>query len=81
METETPLHQALIKPVVLLGAPRGLTIINIVFSLCMFMSFKAWWVIVFTVVTQSIGVCMVKNDPDFMEVLLRHLKHQDFYDV
>lgn len=75
------IHQALVKPVVLLGAPRPVTIINMILSLNMVMVFRAWWVILFSFVVQAIGVYMVKDDPDFVTVSSRHLKHVDYYHI
>jgi type IV secretion system protein VirB3 len=73
---ETPLHHALTDPILLGGVPRAMAIYigTLAAALCLGMQM---WVtgVVLWVVFHTMAVFAAKRDPQFGEVIVRHL-HQ-----
>jgi type IV secretion system protein TrbD len=72
---EAPIHAALVSPVLLAGAPRGLTILIGTLAAALGLGLQQWlpglglWI-----AGQSFAVVATRRDPGFAAVLLRHLR-------
>jgi type IV secretion system protein VirB3 len=74
---EAPIHRALVEPVLLGGAPRGLAIVNGTVAAALGLGLQQWIAgLVIWLVGHSLMVFAAKRDPDFAPILARHLRHQ-----
>lgn len=74
---EAPIHRALVEPILLGGAPRGLAILNGTLAAALGLGLQQWLVgIIFWVTGHTIAVVAAKRDPDFAPVLMRHLRQR-----
>ena len=74
---EAPLHRALVEPILLGGAPRAIAILNGTVAAALGLGLQRWVVgLALWAVGHSIAVLAAKRDPDFMPVLMRHLRQR-----
>ena len=74
---EVPLYRSLTEPVLLAGAPRAVAIVNGTIAAALGLGLRLWVAgLIFWVVGHSIAVFAAKRDPDFVEVLRRHLRQR-----
>jgi type IV secretion system protein VirB3 len=74
---EVPLHRALTEPVLLAGAPRTVAIVNGTIAAALGLGLQMWIAgLILWVAGHSLAVFAAKRDPDFMEVLARHLRQK-----
>lgn len=79
-----PIHVALTRPILLAGADRELTLVNVIvcFALLFGIGFSQWTlsIVVFlaTVGQWALGR-VTKYDPDFRRVYTRHVQLQTYY--
>lgn len=74
---EVPLHRALTEPILLAGAPRALAIVNGTIAAAMGLGLRLWIAgIALFVIGHSLSVFAAKRDPDFAQVLARHLRQK-----
>ncbi|QGM99875.1 VirB3 family type IV secretion system protein [Methylocystis parvus] len=71
-----PVHRALTEPIFLGGAPRSIAILNGTLAAALGLGLKLWIAgLAFWVVAQFAAVWAAKRDPDFVEVVRRHLRY------
>ena len=76
---EVPLHRALTEPILLGGAPRSVAIVNGTLAAAVGLGLQQWiagvglWLL-----GHSLAVFAAKRDPDFLAVLIRHLRQKGF---
>jgi type IV secretion system protein VirB3 len=76
---EVPLHRSLTEPILLAGAPRAIAIVNGTIAAALGLGLRLWLAgLLLWVVGHSIAVFAAKRDPDFAEVLRRHLRHKAY---
>lgn len=76
---QVPLHRALTEPILLGGAPRMAAILNATIAAAIALGMRLILVgIVYWLVSHAISVWAAKRDPQFLEVLLRHIRHKGF---
>ena len=74
---EAPLHRALVEPILLGGAPRGLAILNGTVAAALGLGLQQWLAgLVLWLVGHSLMVFAAKRDPDFGPILARHLRQK-----
>jgi type IV secretory pathway TrbD component len=74
---EAPIHRALVEPILLGGAPRGIAILNGTMAAALGLGLQQWIAgLALWAVGHSLSVLAAKRDPDFAPVLLRHLRSQ-----
>ncbi|HTM81930.1 VirB3 family type IV secretion system protein [Asticcacaulis sp.] len=74
---DVPLHQSLTQPLLLGGAPRSLAIINGTLAAALGLGLQMWLAGVgLFVVGHTLSVFAARYDPDFVAVLLRHLRQK-----
>ena len=72
---EAPIHASLGQAILLGGAPRGIAIVNGTIAAAVGLGLQQWLVgIAIWAVGHSIAVFAARRDPDFVPVLLRHLR-------
>jgi type IV secretion system protein VirB3 len=76
---EVPLHRSLTEPILLAGAPRAIAIVNGTIAAALGLGLRLWLAgLLLWVLGHSIAVFAAKRDPDFAEVLRRHLRHKAY---
>jgi type IV secretion system protein TrbD len=71
---EAPVHLALVEPILLGGAPRGLAILNGTAAAALGLGLQQWIAgLLLWALGHSVAVLAAKRDPDFAAVLVRHL--------
>ena len=77
---EIPLHQSLTQPMLLGGAPRSLAIINGTLAAALGLGLQMWIAgIALFCVGHTLAVFAAKYDPDFLTVLMRHLRQKAYF--
>ena len=76
---EAPVHRALVEPILLGGAPRGLAILNGTAAAALGLGLQQWIAgLLLWAVGHSIAVLAAKRDPDFAPVLVRHVRQRGY---
>jgi type IV secretion system protein TrbD len=71
----TPVHRALTEPILMGGAPRSIAIVNGTLAAALGIGLRLWVVgLLFWFVGHMASVWAAKRDPDFVEVVRRHLR-------
>ena len=74
---EAPIHRALVEPILLGGAPRGIAIVNGTLAAALGLGLQQWIAgLILWLVGHSLCVFAAKRDPDFAPVLVRHLRQK-----
>ena len=74
---EAPVHRALVEPILLGGAPRTIAILNGTVSAALGLGLQQWLAgLGLWAVGHSLAVLAAKRDPDFLPVLVRHLRQR-----
>ena len=74
---EVPLHRALTEPILMGGAPRTVAIVNGTLAAALGLGLQLWIAgIVVWIVGHAAAVYAARKDPAFMDVLMRHVRHQ-----
>ena len=74
---EVPLHRALTDPILMGGAPRTVAIVNGTVAAALGLGLQLWIAgIVVWIVGHAAAVYAARKDPAFMDVLMRHVRHQ-----
>jgi type IV secretion system protein VirB3 len=72
-----PLHRALTDPILLGGAPRSYAIVNGTLAAALGLGLQEWLPgLAVWIVGHAVGVLLAKRDPQFLEVLIRHVRHK-----
>jgi type IV secretion system protein VirB3 len=76
---ELPLHQALVEPILLGGAPRNLAILNGTLAAALGLGLRLWIAgLLVWLIGHSLAVLAAKRDPQFIAVLARHLRQKSY---
>ncbi len=76
---EIPLHRSLTEPILLAGAPRTIAIVNGTIAAALGLGLQLWIAgLLLWVAGHSLAVFAAKRDPDFAEVLRRHLRQRSY---
>jgi len=72
---EAPVHRALTEPILLAGAPRAIAILNGTLSAAIGLGLRLWIAgLVLWIIGHTAAVWAAKRDPDFVEVVRRHVR-------
>ena len=70
-----PVHRALTEPILLGGAPRSVAILNGTLAAALGIGLRLWLIgLVFWLVGHFAAVWAAKRDPQFVDVVRRHLR-------
>jgi type IV secretion system protein VirB3 len=76
---EAPLHRALVEPILLGGAPRGIAIVNGTAAAALGLGLQQWVAgLLLWAAGHSIAVLAARRDPNFAPVLVRHLRQRGY---
>ena len=74
---EAPIHRALVEPILLGGAPRGVAIVNGTVAAALGLGLQQWIAgLVVWAIGHTLALFAAKRDPDFAPVLMRHLRQR-----
>ncbi|MEM6625123.1 MAG: VirB3 family type IV secretion system protein [Pseudomonadota bacterium] len=74
-----PVHRALTEPILLGGAPRNAAILNGTIAAALGLGLQLWAVgVVYWIIAHGACVFMTKRDPQFLDVLIRHVRHKAY---
>lgn len=74
-----PVHRSLTEAILLGGAPRSATILNGTIGAALGLGLHQWIAgLLFWAIAQGICVFAAKRDPQFFEVLIRHVRHKGY---
>ncbi|HML92958.1 VirB3 family type IV secretion system protein [Methyloceanibacter sp.] len=77
---EVPVHRALTEQILLGGAPRAVAILNGTISAAIGLGLQQWIAgLLLWVAGHTLSVFAAKRDPDFLQVLLRHLRQKGWW--
>lgn len=77
---EVRIHRALCEPIMLGGAPRDLAILIGTLAAAIGLGLQQWPIgLALWILAHSGSAFAARRDPDFVAVLLRHLKHQGYF--
>jgi type IV secretion system protein VirB3 len=77
---EVPIHASLGAPVFLAGAPRGIAIVNGTIAAAVGLGLQQWLVgLILWTAGHSLAVFAARRDPDFMPILIRHLRQSGHF--
>jgi len=72
---EAPVHRALTEPILIAGAPRARAILNGTLSAAIGLGLRQWIAgLVLWAIGHMAAVWAAKRDPDFIEVIRRHVR-------
>ena len=75
------LHNSLVTPILVGGAPRSFAILNGTIGAALVMGLRAWYLFPIFILLHVVAVLMAKLDPYFFEVLLRYLRQKTHFQV
>jgi type IV secretion system protein VirB3 len=76
---EAPLHRALVEPILLGGAPRGIAIVNGTAAAALGLGLQQGVAgLLLWAAGHSIAVLAARRDPNFAPVLVRHLRQRGY---
>ena len=76
---EVPLHRSLCEPILLAGAPRSIAIVNGTIAAALGLGMRLWLAgLALWVIGHTVAVFAAKRDPQFAEVLPRHLRQRSY---
>ncbi|MDD4616386.1 MAG: VirB3 family type IV secretion system protein [Alphaproteobacteria bacterium] len=74
---DIPVHRALTEPILLGGAPRSVAILNGTLAAAVGLGLQQWIAgLGLFVLGHTLAAFAAKHDPDFLPVLLRHLRQR-----
>ena len=74
---EVPLHRSLTEPILLAGAPRTVAIVNGTLAAALGLGLRLWIAgLLVWAMGHSLAVFAAKRDPQFGQVLSRHLRNK-----
>ncbi len=77
-----PVHRALTEPILLGGAPRAVAILNGTLAAALGLGLRLWLAgLLLGIVGQAAAVWAAKRDPQFVDVVRRHLRIHGYLGV
>ena len=77
-----PVHRALTEPILLDGAPRSVAILNGTLAAALGLGLRLWLAgLLLGILAQAAAVWAAKRDPQFVDVVRRHLRISSYLGV
>ena len=74
---DVPLYRSLTEPILLAGAPRSIAILNGTMAAALGLGLQMWLGgLALWIAGHSLAVIAARHDPQFAEILVRHLRHK-----
>lgn len=78
---EIPLHRSLTEPILLAGAPRSIAIVNGTLAVAVGLGLQMWLSgLALLFIGHTLAVFAAKRDPQFVDVVLRHLRQKAHFE-
>lgn len=75
-----PVRRSLSEPILLGGAPRTAAILNGTLAAAFGLGLQLWALgIAYWIVAHTLCVVLAKRDPDFIDILIRHIKQPSYF--
>ncbi|MEH6487901.1 VirB3 family type IV secretion system protein [Hyphomonas oceanitis] len=75
----TPVHRALTEVILIAGAPRLVTIVNGTLAAALGLGLQLWIVgLAYWLIAHGLCVFAARRDPQFVDVLIRHVRHKGY---
>ena len=72
-----PLHRSRTDPILMGGAPRAYAIVNGTLAAALGLGLQQWIAgLIVWIAGHGLGVMLAKRDSEFLEVLIRHVRHK-----
>ena len=71
-------YQGMMERIMMLGIPRKVAILGGTISFALVLGLQNWWVIPAIIVVYFILVFLYKKDPYFLEIIMEHIKTNDY---
>jgi type IV secretion system protein VirB3 len=78
---KTPLYQGGLSRIMLAGVPRNMAILEGTLAACCVLALNSFWAIPVMVVIHALLAFLYNKDEYFVEILIRHIKEDDYLDV
>tara|TARA_R110002072_G_scaffold240956_2_gene399418 strand:- start:1730 stop:2002 length:273 start_codon:yes stop_codon:yes gene_type:complete len=79
---EIPLHHSLTEQIMMAGVPRNIALVNGTLAAAMGLGLRLWLVgFLIWAVGHGIAAFAARKDPQFLEVLIRHLKSKPYLEA
>jgi type IV secretory pathway TrbD component len=78
---EVAIHRSLTEPILLMGVPRPIAILNSTLLAALVVGTHSGYSIPVCLIIHFIAVLGTKKDPQFFDVLKRVMSHKSYYDV
>ncbi|WP_116963293.1 VirB3 family type IV secretion system protein [Fastidiosibacter lacustris] len=75
------IHNSLTTPLLTAGVPRQFFILNGTLGAAIVLGMQSWYGIPIFIVLHTVAVLMTKKDPQFFQVMVRHIKQKNYYGV
>ena len=76
---EIPIHRSLTEPILILGVPRSIAILNGTFLAAMGLGLHSYWVLPIGIGLHFLAVAATRRDPQFFDCFKRHIKQKNYY--
>ncbi len=76
---QVSIHNSLITPLLLAGAPRTFTILNGTFCAAVVLGMHSFYALPICAILQGVMAFLTKRDPFAGQVILRHVKQKNYY--
>lgn len=76
---EIPLHRSLTRPILLMGVPREVAIVNGTMMAALGLGLHSWYALPVGALIHLLAVAATKRDSAFFAVFCRMLKQKAFY--
>ncbi|MDA0912011.1 MAG: VirB3 family type IV secretion system protein [Proteobacteria bacterium] len=75
------IHNSLTTPLLTAGVPRQFFILNGTLGAAIVLGMQSWYGIPIFIIMHTVAVLMTKKDPQFFQVMVRHVKQRNYYGV
>jgi len=73
-----PIYQGVTERIMIAGLPRNIAIVGGTLGAVMLFSFQSLWVLPFLLLGYIVLIILYKIDTYFIEILLEHIKEDDY---
>ena len=73
------IHNSLTGVLLIAGVPRQFFILNCTIAAAIVLGMHSWYGIPIFIISHTVAVLMTKKDPQFFQVILRHIKQKNYY--
>ncbi|AKP72327.1 ABC transporter substrate-binding protein [Piscirickettsia salmonis] len=75
------IHKSLTQPLLLLGVPREIAIINLTLGCAIGLGLQTLYALPANILIHVVAVVLTKKDPYFFQVILRSIRKKSYYRV